>query len=100
MNPQAAESSRGYLAQAGMMPTMLQIGSYGAVLHHVKAMAASGTTEAGAVMVKMQELPIKGRFTKRATLRADGQVIRDMHLARAKASKESERSPGLELTKI
>ncbi|MGS0626034.1 ABC transporter substrate-binding protein, partial [Ralstonia sp. VS2407] len=32
-SPQAAEWSRGYLAQVRLMPTMLQIGVYGAVRH-------------------------------------------------------------------
>ena len=76
MNPQAAEWSRGYLTQIGLMPTMLQIGVHGAVLHYLKAVAGAGTSDAGAVMAKMQELPVKDIFTtKEAKLRADGQVI-------------------------
>ena len=89
MNPQAAEWSKGYLAQVGLMPTMLQIGVYGAVLHYLKAVAAAGTSDAGAVMAKMQELPVKDIFTKEARLRADGQVIRDMYLVRVKTPQQS-----------
>ena len=89
MNPQAAEWSKGYLAQVGLMPTMLQIGVYGAVLHYLKAVAAAGTSDAGAVMAKMQELPVKDIFTQEARLRADGQVIRDMYLARVKTPQQS-----------
>lgn len=89
MNPQAAEWSKGYLAQVGLMPTMLQIGVYGAVLHYLKAVAAAGISDAGAVMAKMQELPVKDIFTKEARLRADGQVIRDMYLVRVKTPRQS-----------
>ena len=89
MNPQAAEWSKGYLAQVGLMPTMLQIGVYGAVLHYLKAVAAAGTSDAGAVMAKMQELPVKDIFTQEARLRADGQVIRDMYLVRVKTPQQS-----------
>lgn len=89
MNSQAAEWSKGYLAQVGLMPTMLQIGVYGVVLHYLKAIAAAGTSDAGAVMAKMQELPIQDIFTKQAKLRADGQVIRDMYLARVKTPQQS-----------
>jgi branched-chain amino acid transport system substrate-binding protein len=89
MNPQAAEWSKGYLAQVGMMPTMLQIGVYGAVRHYLKAVAAAKATDAGPVMAKMQELPIQDIFTKEAKLRGDGQVIRDMFLARVKTPQQS-----------
>ena len=71
------------------MPTMLQIGVYGAVRHYLKAVDAARTSDAAAVMAKMQELPITDIFTTSAKLRADGQVIRDMYLARVKTPRES-----------
>lgn len=89
MNPKAAEWSKRYLAQVRLMPTMLQIGVYGAVRHYLRAVQAAGTSDAGAVMAKMQELPITDIFETNAKLRADGQVIRNMYLARVKTPKES-----------
>ncbi|MBX5472942.1 MAG: ABC transporter substrate-binding protein, partial [Acetobacteraceae bacterium] len=89
MNPKAAEWSKRYLAQVRLMPTMLQIGVYGAVRHYLRAVQAAGTSDAGAVMAKMQELPITDIFETNAKLRADGQVIRTMYLARVKTPKES-----------
>jgi branched-chain amino acid transport system substrate-binding protein len=89
MNPKAAEWSKHYLAQVRMMPTMLQIGVYGAVRHYLHAVAAAGTSDAGAVMAKMQQLPITDIFETNARLRADGQVLRDMYLARVKTPRES-----------
>jgi branched-chain amino acid transport system substrate-binding protein len=81
--------SQGYFAKVGMMPTMLQIGVHGVVLHYLKAVKAAGSTDAAAVMAKMRELPINDPFVRNAHLRADGQVIRDMYLARVKTPQQS-----------
>lgn len=59
------------------------------VRDYLKAVAAAGTTDAGAVMATMRELPVSDAFTRQARLREDGQVIRDMHLVRVKTPKES-----------
>jgi len=89
MNPQTAAWSQGYLKEVGLMPTMLQTGTYGAVRHYLKAITAAKTTDAGAVMEQMRALPISDIFTKSATLRRDGRVVRDMYLARVKAPQAS-----------
>ena len=47
------------------------------------------SVEAGAVMEKMQELPINDIFTRNAVLRKDGRVVRDMYLAQVKTPAES-----------
>jgi branched-chain amino acid transport system substrate-binding protein len=91
MNPEAAAWSQGYLKSVGMMPTMLQTGTYGALVHYLKAVKAAGTPEAGAVMAKMQELRINDIFTKDAVLRKDGRVVRDMYLAQVKTPAESKK---------
>lgn len=88
-SPQAAEWSRGYLAQVRLMPTMLQIGVYGSVRHYLKAVAAAGTSDAGTVMARMRDMTVDDIFTKQARLREDGQVIRDMYLARVKTPQQS-----------
>lgn len=89
MTPETKAWSQGYFAKVGMMPTMLQIGVYGVVLHYLKAIRAADSVEAAAVMTKMQDLPINDPFVHNAHLRADGQVIRDMYLARVKTPQES-----------
>ncbi|MDA8249973.1 MAG: ABC transporter substrate-binding protein [Rhodospirillales bacterium] len=89
MTPATKQWSQGYFAKVGMMPTMLQIGVYGVVLHYLKAAKAAGSIEAAALMAKMQELPIDDPFVHNAHLRADGQVIRDMYLARVKTPQQS-----------
>lgn len=89
MTAETKRWSEGYFARVGMMPTMLQIGVYGVVLHYLKAVQAAGGTAAAEVMAKMQALPIDDAFVHDAHLRADGQVIRDMYLARVKTPQES-----------
>lgn len=76
--------SQPYFEKVGAMPTMLQIGTYTGVRHYLKAVAAAGSTEAGKVMQEMYRLKVDDAFVHDATLRADGQVIRDIYLARVK----------------
>ncbi|NNM74538.1 ABC transporter substrate-binding protein [Enterovirga aerilata] len=89
MNEGTRAWSKRFFEKMGFMPTMNQVGAYGAVLHYLKAVKAAGTDEAKAVMAKMRELPIEDAFIKSARLRADGRVMRDMYLARVKAPAEA-----------
>jgi branched-chain amino acid transport system substrate-binding protein len=71
------------------MPTMLQAGAYGAVMHYLKAVQATGTVNSDAVMKKMRETPINDFMTHDATIREDGRVMRDMYLYQVKTPAES-----------
>jgi branched-chain amino acid transport system substrate-binding protein len=88
-SPSALAWSRAYLANIGVMPTMLQTGVYGSVLHYLKAVAAAKTTDAPAVMAAMREMPINDEFVTNGYLRKDGRVIRDMYLTRVKTPAQS-----------
>ena len=68
----------------GRPPTMFQASMWGAVTHYLKAVQAAGTDAAAAVMARMRETPINDFMTTNGTIRADGRVIRDMYLMRAK----------------
>lgn len=70
-------------------PTSLQAGTYSGTLHYLKAVAASGTLEASAVMSKMREIPVNDFMTKNGRLREDGRLVRDMYLLEVKTPKES-----------
>lgn len=89
MSPAARRWTEGYHAATGLMPTMLQLGDYGVVNHYLKAVAAAGSSDAAAVMAKMQELPIQDTFCRAGTLRRDGRVMRDMYLMRVKTPAEA-----------
>jgi branched-chain amino acid transport system substrate-binding protein len=89
MNPEARAFSDRFTKQMGRPPSFIQAGTYGAVLHYLKAVQAAGTDEAKAVMAKMKELPINDFMTKDGSVRADGRVIRDMYLMQVKTPEES-----------
>jgi len=89
MNPEARAYTDRFTKEIGRPPSFIQAGTYGAVMHYLKAVQAAGTDEAKAVMAKMRELPINDFMTKNGSVRADGQVIRDMYLMQAKAPEES-----------
>lgn len=89
MNPQARAFTDRFTKEMGRPPSFIQAGTYGAVLHYLKAVKAAGTDEAKAVLAKMRELPINDFMTKNGQLRADGRVIRDMYLMQVKTPAES-----------
>jgi branched-chain amino acid transport system substrate-binding protein len=78
-----------YQARLNKVPTMAQAGTYGAVLHYLKAIQAAGTDDGPTVVQKMKELPINDFFTKNGRIRQDGRVIRNMYLFQVKSPAES-----------
>jgi len=81
--------SKQFMERAGVMPSMLHAGVYGAVLHYLKAIKAIGTDDPDKVSAAMRSMPINDAFTKDARIRADGRVVRDMYLARVKRPADS-----------
>jgi branched-chain amino acid transport system substrate-binding protein len=81
--------SKKFYARTHVMPTMIQTGVYGSVLHYLKGIQAAGTDDPAKVMAKMREMPIEDVFVHGGRLREDGRVIRDMYLARVKQPSES-----------
>ena len=68
---------------------MTQAGVYSSVLHYLRAVAASGSTDGKVVADKMRELPIKDPIMRNASIRPDGRVIHDMYLYEVKKPSES-----------
>jgi len=73
----------------GKPATYIQAGTYSAVAHYLKAIAAAGTDEAKAVSAKMKEMPVNDFMTHGAKVREDGRVVRDMYLVEVKTPAES-----------
>jgi len=71
------------------VPTMIHAGTYGAVTHYLKAVAAAGTDEGRAVAAKMKEMPVDDFMTKNGVIRQDGRLVRDMYLFQVKSPAES-----------
>ncbi len=88
MNAETRAWSERFFARTNVMPTMEHTGTYGVVLHYLKAVAKVGT-DPQAVMTEMRATPINDVFVKNGYLRIDGRVIRDMYLARIKSPEES-----------
>jgi branched-chain amino acid transport system substrate-binding protein len=89
MNPEARAFADRFAKEHGKPPSFIQAGTYGAVLHYLKAVKAAGTDEAKAVLKQMKALPINDFMTKDGRVREDGRVIRDMYLMQVKSPEES-----------
>ncbi len=84
-----AWSERFAAAGNGNMPTMVQAGVYAGVLHYLKAVEATGSTDADVVMAKMKEMPTDDPLFGKGRIREDGRKIHDMYLFRVKSPAES-----------
>src|SRR3954471_5149809 len=89
MTPEARAYTDRFTKEIGRPPSFIQAGTYGAVMHYLKAVKAAGTDEAKAVLAEMKKMPINDFMTKNGSIRADGRVIRDMYLMQAKTPEES-----------
>ena len=89
LNPETREWSRRYFAKMKKMPSMPQAGTYSAVMTYLKAVQATGTDEADAVMKQLKATTINDMFAKGGKIRADGRMIHDMYLVEVKKPAES-----------
>jgi len=89
MNDKTRAWSRKFMERTGAMPSMLQAGVYGSVLHYLKSVKAAGTDDADKVAQTMRDMPINDAFTENAHIREDGRVLRDMYLAKVKTPEAS-----------
>lgn len=71
------------------MPTMIQAGAYSATIHYLKAVEATNTDNADAVMKTMKATEINDFFAKGGKIRENGRMVHDMYLAEAKKPSES-----------
>lgn len=84
-----AWSQRFAKAHNGNMPSMVQAGVYGAVLHYLKAVAELKSKEPAAVMAKMKEMPTDDALFGKGTIREDGRKMHPMYLYEVKKPAES-----------
>jgi branched-chain amino acid transport system substrate-binding protein len=89
MTPEAKAYSERFRKEIGRPPSFIQAGTYGAVMHYLKAVKAAGTDDAKAVLAKMHEMPANDFMTTNGIIRPDGQMVHDMYLMQAKAPEES-----------
>jgi branched-chain amino acid transport system substrate-binding protein len=70
------------------MPSSLQAANYSATTSYLKAVQASGTTDADKVMATLKSTKVNDFYSK-GQIRADGRMIHDMYLYQVKGNKES-----------
>ena len=70
----------------GAKPTMVQAGTYAAVLHYLKAIEALGSNphDGAKVVAKMKELPTDDKLLGKGSVRIDGRKIHPMYLFEVK----------------
>jgi hypothetical protein len=72
LNDKTRAWSKKFAERYPKVPTMIHAGTYGAVMHYLKAVAAAGTDDGGAVAAKMKEMPVDDFMTTGGVIRADG----------------------------
>lgn len=73
----------------GSPANMIQAAVYSSVLHYLKSVEKAGTADGRTVAATMKSIPIEDFYTKGAVLRADGRVMRDVFIFRAKSPSQS-----------
>ncbi|MCK1682859.1 ABC transporter substrate-binding protein [Bradyrhizobium sp. 147] len=81
--------SKRFMEKTQKVPTMIHAGTYGAVMHYLRAVEAADTLHGPTVAAKMREMPVDDFMTRNGRIREDGRLIRDMYLFRVKSPEES-----------
>ncbi|WP_454739591.1 ABC transporter substrate-binding protein [Cupriavidus necator] len=77
-------------ANNGKFPTMAQAGTYSAVIHYLKAVAAMKADRDGAAVVaKMKAMPTDDKLFGKGSIREDGRKIHPLYLFEVKKPSES-----------
>jgi len=77
-------------ANNGKFPTMAQAGTYSAVIHYLKAVAAmKADGDGAAVVAKMKTMPTDDKLFGKGSIREDGRKIHPLYLFEVKKPSES-----------
>ncbi len=81
--------SRRFYQSQKRMPNFVHAATYSSVMTYLKAVKASGTDEATAVMAQMKRSEINDVFTRNGKIRADNKMIHDVYMLEVKKPSES-----------
>ncbi|MHB2209827.1 ABC transporter substrate-binding protein [Methylobacterium sp. CM6257] len=84
-----AFSERFYTRNGNSMPTMNHAGVYAGLLHYLKAVSATKSTDPQATMAWMKANPTDDPLFGKGMVRADGRKVHPMYLFEVKAPSES-----------
>jgi branched-chain amino acid transport system substrate-binding protein len=71
------------------MPSSIQAADYSAALTLLRAVKATGTDDADAVMAYMRKTKIEDMYAKGGVIRPDGRMVHDMYLMQVKNPAQS-----------
>jgi branched-chain amino acid transport system substrate-binding protein len=89
LNDETRAWARRFISKTHKVPTMIHAGTYGAVIHYLKAVQHAGTVDGPTVAAAMREMPVNDFMTKDGRIREDGRLVRDMYLFKVKSPDES-----------
>jgi branched-chain amino acid transport system substrate-binding protein len=89
LNEDTRAWSKRFIAKTQKVPTMIHAGTYGAVMHYLKAVRAAGTLDGPTVAARMRDTPVNDFMTKNGRIRDDGRLVRDIYLFRVKSPEQS-----------
>jgi len=84
LNDESRNLTERFVAASGKPPAQAQAGSYSAVRNYLAAVDATGSDDAATVMEKLRSAPISDAFTPHGVIRADGRLVHDMYLGKAR----------------
>lgn len=90
VNDDTREFSERFKERHGSNPTMVQAGVYSAVLHYLKGVEATESTEAEDVIAWMKDNPSDDPIFGESDIREDGRHMHDMYLLEVKSPDEAE----------
>jgi branched-chain amino acid transport system substrate-binding protein len=83
--------SKGFFDKHKKQPTMTQAGVYSSIYNYLKAVEATGTDDAAAVMQHLRATPINDAIIRNGKLRENGLLVHDMYLFQVKKPSESKK---------
>ena len=93
-NDETRAWSKRFMDKMKREPTMVQAGVYGAIMHYLAAIKATGSDDGPTVVKQMKATPVNDFMTKNGKIREDGTLVRDMYLFEVKKP-QVKRSLGL-----
>lgn len=78
-----------FMAKDGRRPTDVQAGVYASLLHYLKAVKKTDSTNADTVVAAMKDMATDDPLFGRGSVRKDGRVIHDTYVMRVKSPAES-----------
>lgn len=89
LNPETRKFAERFFQRMKKMPTAIQAAAYSSALTYLKAVKATGTDNADAVMKQMKSAPINDIYATNGMIRADGRLMKDIYLVQVKKPAES-----------